>query len=257
MVQLYKGVRGLEKSIMILGVHHIDNPNNGDLFSYKNEDVSSKKIQGEINELIEALKKFNPTKIAIEIEKELDEDIKNDYVNFLNGSFKLGNNEKHQIGFKLARELGLEKLHCVNWNKAQNDVPNISQWISEHYCPSWDRLKAEMEKEILERQEYLNTHTIKEFIIKLNDKKSTLKDHQFYNKLALISNGENPIGAQWVAKYWYYRNMIIYKNIMEIFEYDEERILLIIGGAHVHLITQFFSENSDCQVVDAIHYLSN
>lgn len=242
---------------MVLGVHHLDNPNNGDVYSFESGEVSSEKRQTEINELIQCLKEFRPSKIALEVEKEFDESVKNDYINFLNGGFNLSTNEKHQIGFNLAKELGLEKLHCVNWNKVQPHVPAIFQWVSENDCPIWEKLKPEMEQEMLERQNYLNTHTIKEFIIKLNKKENTFKDHQLYNKLALICDEENSIGAQWVAQYWYYRNMIIYKNIIELFESDEERILLIIGAAHVHLLKQFFIENGDFDVIDVSVFLSN
>lgn len=242
---------------MVLGVQHLDNPNNGDVYSLESGDVSSEKRQAEIKELIQCLKEFNPSKIALEIEKEFDEAVENDYINFLKGRFNLSTNEKHQIGFNLAKELGLEKLYCVNWNKVQPHVPPIFQWVSENESPIWDKLKVEVEQEMVERQNYLNTHTIKEFIIKLNKKENTFKDHQFYNKLALICDEENSIGAQWVAQYWYYRNMIIYKNIIQLFESDEERILLIIGAAHVHLLKQFFIENGNFDVVDVIPFLLN
>lgn len=243
------------KSIMILGVNHLDNPDNGDLYSYESGDVKSKKRQNEIEELIQCLKAYKPTKIALEIEKEMEDEINNDYNNFLCGKFELTANEKHQIGFRLAKEVGLSKVHCVNWNKYQTHVPSIFQWVSENKCSLWDALDEESLEEVLDNQRYLSTHTIREFILKLNEEEVSYKNHQFYIKLALICDGSNNIGAQWVAQYWYYRNMIIYKNIIELFEEKEERILLIIGAAHNHLLKQFFRENGDYHVVDAISYL--
>lgn len=247
----------MKKSIMILGVHHLDNPNNGDLYSCDSGNIESEKRQSEIEELIMCLKEFNPTKIALELEKEMDEEVNYDYINFLNGNFKLTTNEKHQIGFKLGKELGLEKLDCINWNKVQPHVPSLFQWVNENECSLWDELDAASAKEILERQNYLNNHTIKEFIIKINEEDFTYKNHQFYIKLALISDDSNNIGAQWVAQYWYYRNMIIYKNIIDLFKLSDERILLIIGAAHVHLLKQFFKENGDYEVEDVLPYLRN
>jgi len=49
--------------------------------------------------------------------------------------------------------------------------------------------------------------------------------------------------------------MIIYKNIVDLFESAEDRILLIIGAAHVHLLKQFFNENGEFNVEDTIGYL--
>lgn len=246
----------MKKSIMILGVHHLDNPNNGDMYKFHSGNIELEKRQAEIKELIMCLKNFNPTKIALELDTEINEKINIDYTNFLKGTFLLTTNEKHQIGFKLAKELGLNKLHCVNWNKVESHVPNVLQWATENKCVLWDELSKELAQDALETQDYLNNHTIKEFIIKLNQDEFTIKNHQFYMKLALISDGTNPIGAQWVAKYWYYRNMIIYKNLVNLFESDDDRILLIIGAAHVHLLKQLFNENGEFNVEDTIGYLS-
>lgn len=247
----------MKKSIMILGVHHLDNPNNGDMYKFNSGNIESEKRQSEIKELIMCLKEFNPTKIALELDTEINEKINTDYTNFLKGTFSLTTNEKHQIGFKLAKELGLNKLYCVNWNKVESHVPNVLQWVSENKCSIWDELSKELADDALETQDYLNNHTIKEFIIKINQDEYTMKNHKTYMKLALISDGANPIGAQWVSKYWYYRNMIIYKNIADLFESDDERILLIIGAAHVHLLKQFFNENGEFNVEDTIGYLTN
>lgn len=245
----------MKKSIMILGVHHLDNPNNGDMYSYKSGNIESEKRQSEIKELIMCLKEFKPTKIALELYTEINEKINTDYKNFLSGNFSLTTNEKHQIGFKLAKELGLNKLYCVNWNKNESHVPNVLQWVSENNCPLWDNLCEELADDALKTQDYLNNHTIKEFIIKLNDDEYTTKSHKFYMKLALISDGVNPIGAQWVSKYWYYRNIIIYKNIVNLYESIEDRILLIIGAAHVYLLKQFLNENGEYRVEDTLRYL--
>ena len=245
----------MKKEIMILGVHHLDSPNNGDLYSLE-MNVKSEKRQTEITELIQCLKLFQPTKIALEIEKEQDELIQQEYINFINGKFELSTNEKHQIGFRLAQELKHPKLYCVNWNKRQSHVPVLLQWVSENPCSLWTELAPEVENQSIERKKYLATHTLKEFILWLNEKEQTNKDHQFYMKLALIEDGDTPIGVQWVVQYWYYRNMLIYKNLTQLFDSNEERVLLIIGSAHVHLLTQFFEEHGEYKVIDVVKFLS-
>ena len=58
MVKYSKGVNEDEKKIMILGVHHFDGPNNGDLYSLE-MNVKSEKRQTEITELIQCLNYFN------------------------------------------------------------------------------------------------------------------------------------------------------------------------------------------------------
>src|SRR3954469_20066483 len=51
--------------VLVLGTYHMANPGH-DIFNMKADDVLAPKRQAEIAELIEVLKRFNPTKIAIE-----------------------------------------------------------------------------------------------------------------------------------------------------------------------------------------------
>src|SRR5580698_10721136 len=51
--------------ILVLGTYHMANPGR-DVYNMQADDVLSPKRQQEIAELLEVLKKFRPTKIAIE-----------------------------------------------------------------------------------------------------------------------------------------------------------------------------------------------
>src|SRR6476620_619731 len=51
--------------VLVLGTYHMSNPGR-DVFNMKSDDVLAPKRQREITELIEVLKKFQPTKVAME-----------------------------------------------------------------------------------------------------------------------------------------------------------------------------------------------
>src|SRR5215211_4826967 len=53
-----------QAEILILGTYHMANPGH-DVFNMEADDVTSPKRQQEITQLIDVLKKFRPTKIAI------------------------------------------------------------------------------------------------------------------------------------------------------------------------------------------------
>lgn len=59
--------------VMILGVYHFNN-NPGHLLNVETEDVLTEKKQEEINEVIDKLSRFNPTKILVEGRKDKDEE---------------------------------------------------------------------------------------------------------------------------------------------------------------------------------------
>ena len=75
-------------------------------------------------------------------------------------------------------------------------------------------------------------------------------------KLALIGDENTAAGAMWTSQYWYYRNMVIYKNIVELAESGEERIFVLYGAGHLHLLIQFLQECGRFKVERATDYLT-
>ena len=73
--------------------------------------------------------------------------------------------------------------------------------------------------------------------------------------LALIGSDSNPIGAMWTTKYWYYRNMLIYKNLVSLINSNEERIFVLYGAGHLYLLLHFLKESGLFNVELAGDYL--
>ena len=79
-------------TIMILGSEHLANPGM-DSFNKKMDDVLAPKRQREIEQLVEQLKAFNPTKIALEIDFSRNAEINAVYQGYLEGTYELKRNE--------------------------------------------------------------------------------------------------------------------------------------------------------------------
>src|ERR687886_439400 len=86
--------------VLVLGVYHMANPGR-DIVNMQADDVLAPKRQAEIAEVIAVLKKFQPTKIALEAGFENDA-ISKRYGDYLLGKHELTRNETEQIGFRLA-----------------------------------------------------------------------------------------------------------------------------------------------------------
>lgn len=96
--------------VLVLGVYHMANRGH-DIYNMRADDVLSPKRQLEIDQLIEVLKKFNPTKIAIEADllsptNPTTTERPRQYAEYLAGKHELSRDEVEQIGFRLAKELG-------------------------------------------------------------------------------------------------------------------------------------------------------
>jgi hypothetical protein len=99
-------------SIALFGTFHF--ASTSDYSSMDLDDFRSTKRQKEIRLLIEALKTYRPTKIMVEYPYRKEDKLNDDYKEYLNGIYTLSINEIDQLGFRLAKELGHQKLYCID-----------------------------------------------------------------------------------------------------------------------------------------------
>ena len=262
-------------TVMILGSTHLAN-DGLDVYNTKMDDVRAPKRQREIEQLVEQLKEFKPTKIALELdEKTHGAGTQTEYQGYLKGTYKLKRGEGDQIGFRLAKQMGHPKLYCVDYRldyrKDDPIIPfdafdwNLLNYIGfakEHNLnhllppPPDEGKMTQDEKGVtwIEPQKYVS---IIDMYIRDNDPEGIRMDHQRYIRwIARVGLGDQYPGANWLSHYWYDRNMKIYVNLTRITESTDDRILLIIGGGHVYLIQQFLEESGDYIVESPLKYLN-
>ncbi|TCZ77468.1 hypothetical protein E0485_10780 [Paenibacillus albiflavus] len=219
------------------------------------EDVLSDKRQNEMNEVVNYLKKFEPTKVALEVLPKYEEKVNQNYNSYQKGDFSLSSNEIHQIGYRLAKECNLDKIYAVDWNDNLDDVPDIGQLAENNQSDAYDEALKIGHEIISQAKEYYLHHSIKEYLLWYNEKENITKGQEFYMKLALVGSESNPIGAIWTAKYWYYRNLLIYKNLVNLISSKEERIFVLYGAGHLYLLLQFLKDSGLFNVEVASDYL--
>ena len=262
-------------TIMILGSTHLAN-DGLDVYNTKMDDVRAPKRQREIEQLVEQLKEFKPTKIALERdEKTVGAITQTEYQGYLKGTYELKRNEHDQIGFRLAKQMGHPKLYCVDYRldyrKDDPIIPfdefdwnllNYRGFAKEHNLkhllpPPPDEGKVTQDERgvtWIESEKYV---PIIDMYVRGNDPKGIRMDHQRYIRwIARVGLGDQYPGANWLSHYWYDRNMKIYVNLTRITESADDRILLIIGGGHVYLIQQFLEESGDYIIESPLRYLN-
>src|SRR5215467_9000134 len=104
--------------VMVLGAFHMDNPGQ-DIFNLKVDDVLTEKRQKEIADTVATLKKFRPTKIAIEA-KLGSKRVEKEYQDYLDGKYALTRNEIDQLGYRLAKVLGHKQVYPID---VEGDFP--------------------------------------------------------------------------------------------------------------------------------------
>lgn len=239
--------------IMILGTFHMEG--SCDVNGEKQEGIFTERRQKEIQELVDRIKKFNPTVVAVECEKRRNELLQEKYNTYLKSDILERENEVYQIGFRLAKQLGHEKVVGVDW---------MEEGVSRRGCGDVIAYLEEKEKELYgELQQYSSTlvkldetTTILDAYRKMNSREEFEKSLAYYVNYARIGVKEDYYGLGWLL-WWYQRNLIIFANLAEQVKTDsEERIFLLIGAAHRGILTEMLADSKLFEVVDALEYLS-
>jgi hypothetical protein len=222
--------------VLVLGVYHMANPGH-DVFNVQADDVLAPKRQQEMAELAAVLKKFRPTKIAVEADYGTDA-VPKRYAEYLAGKHDLTRNEIEQVGFRLAKELGQSDIYPVD---ADGDFPLqrvINYAKATGQSAKLDALMRDTWGEMTKAQgEYLKTHTVLETLLYVNSDARVAQDVGAYHLLARYGEPGDYAGPDLLAE-WYRRNIRIYNNFMKLVTTPEERVLVIFGYGHLGWLRQ-------------------
>ena len=232
-----KSVQSVSRAeVLVLGTYHMANRGH-DIFNMQVDDVLATKRQAEIAQLIEVLKKFNPTKIAVERDllsqsnSTTNEQAKQ-YADYIAGKHELSRDEVEQIGFRLAKQLGHKTIYPVN---ADYDFPYqrlIDYAKATGRSKELEEITAGFAAKTKAQGEYLGSHTILETLLWLNADEKAEYEIGLYYRLAHFGELGDWAGADLVSD-WFRRNMRIFSNVMQLIDSPNERVLVIYGYGHL------------------------
>jgi hypothetical protein len=232
--------------VLVLGTFHMAN-HGRDIYNMHADDVLAPKRQAEIAQLIEVLKKFRPTKIAIEADLEGPDNPTTllrpkQYADYLAGKFQLGPDEIEQIGFRLGKELGLKTIYPVN---ADYDFPYqrlVNYAKATGRSKELDEIMSGFGEKTKAQGEFLASHSVLDTLLWVNSDENVSYEAGLYAKLARFGEVGDWAGAD-LNSDWYHRNMRIYSNILHLVESPNERVLVIYGAGHLHWLREDVAAN--------------
>jgi uncharacterized protein with PIN domain len=153
--------------VMILGSYHMGNPGR-DLNNVKADDVRTERRQKEIADFIAVLKKFKPTKIAIEAAPQ-NTKTSEAYAQYLKGEYELKSNEVDQIAFRLAKESNHPKLFQIDWQGNFDFDKVLASAKANNQTNETDYFMTSGKKETDKQTEMLKTASVTDMFRYLND----------------------------------------------------------------------------------------
>ena len=253
--------KDIDKSgLFIMGTFHFKDAG---LDGYKPQydvDILSEKRQEELQEVLNAIRKFAPTKIAVERHKGRQEQLDSLYNEYLAGRFELKSNEIYQIGFRMAKELGHTKVYAIDAKVRRFDDGYTDATYAEKETYFIDKFGPEM---VARDEKIHNTFmgmyaeedkrktqvSLLDQLLYENDPKVTRVSHGHY----LIGNfkmneGDDFFGADG-AIWWYSRNIRIFANVLGITEPGKDRVFVLIGAGHLPILNFLANSSPDYKVV--------
>ncbi|WOV87522.1 DUF5694 domain-containing protein [Sporosarcina oncorhynchi] len=237
--------------LMIMGSFHMGPT--GDLVQTEADDMLAPHRQHEIIDVVNHLKAFQPTKIAVEAEKTSSDIVNDQYRKYLVGDYQLIANEIDQIGYRLARDMNHEEIHAVDWMEkgaAKRDIGEVTEWAKANQPALYEELFGWYDEVDLSTK----GRTVLEIILYYNQTEMVEKMHRVYVNTARIKEGNDYVGMDWLL-WWYQRNLILFANLSDLAKFEEDRILFIVGASHVEIVANFARESGLFELVDVREYL--
>ncbi|MYL21278.1 hypothetical protein GLW04_15360 [Halobacillus litoralis] len=230
----------MKPEIMLLGTFHM-----------AVEPEMIHKHSDELSSITASLQEWNPTKIGVEKSFFLEEEINKRLKQFLQGEQAPAYDEVEQIAFPLAEALQQDRLYPVD-EMVDMSTPSLDQvfsWAEEH--------QPELLKEILTIQQSVkqmeDKQTLAGYFRYINDEDYKKQLKRVYMKLTRVGDRQHQIGVHWL-KQWHHRDLAMAANILRTAA-PGDRILVLVGSDHLHLVERFLKESGDVTIQDVTPYL--
>jgi hypothetical protein len=238
--------------ITILGTFHFNATN--DYSSVQIDSIFSDKRQKELDQLINKIKAFNPTKIMVEWEPKTKNELDKNLKEYIKNDFSLPQNEIYQIGFRLAKETGINELFPIDYQMDLGDEKLVEHLNEINKFSKFEELISDVNKVAAVETDYLKYHSITDYFKKMNSTDNDNFNRNIYlDKLSSISTKSgNPL-LEYVSN-WYKRNIFIMGQI-DIHLQKNDRILVLIGAGHKPILKDLYKNRANIEYIDIQEYL--
>lgn len=244
--------------VMVLGTYHMGNPGR-DLANARADDVTQPRRQAELAALANAIARWHPTKILIEVQRPAPFTVDR-YRQFTPDQLATNPNEIWQIGFRLAHQLHHRDVYGFDEQPGPGE-PDYFQWDRvEAFAAAHGRsgevqdTNAYFHAQSAAFERTQSTRSVAELLLAENDPVANRIDNSRGYYFALpFGDADNQVGAEFNA-YWYLRNAKMFAKIALIAE-PGDRLLVLVGAGHRYWLTHFAESVPGFRSVDPRPFL--
>jgi hypothetical protein len=231
--------------VLLFGTFHFSNPG---LDAHKPKytfDVFSEKGQKELNEVLDRLAEFKPTKIVIEKTSSDQKGIDEWFEGYKKGNFNKNPNESLTVAFALAKRLNHTKVY--GFDAQQRWLPDLpesnEEWKTKAKAMGMeDRLTSKTYEKFSAmykaQDEIKEGMTLRQRLLMMNHPDSIRLSHGAYFFWANfeIADGKEFPGPDGFISAWHNRNLRMFSTIQRIASDPNDRILVVVGAGHIPIL---------------------
>ncbi|HKL89929.1 MAG TPA: DUF5694 domain-containing protein [Allomuricauda sp.] len=214
-------------------------------------DVLKEPKKSELEDLVTYIKKFNPTKIAIEARPSWKSMQK--FEEYKNGAHRNNRDERYQLGMRIASDLKLDSIYGIDTYSLNRDLYdqdsiylkkllNKIDWNVED--PFWKYAETYFDY----RDKKMKDVHLLDFIKAMNTREGHNFNFGLYLTGSFATGGGQ--GADKLSIWWYNRNARIFSNLINITQSSQERILVIFGNGHAAILRQLLEASPQYEFVE-------
>jgi hypothetical protein len=245
--------------VLLIGSWHFNYPG---LDAHKIEEknkinIYSEKRQKELEELLNYIAKFKPTKIMVESGPNTGY-LKYNYKQWKLGKEELYASERSQIGMRLVEKFNLDTIYGVddwplilelNDDSSITKITYLDSILNRHYFGGNDSIQQRYSLLYSQQEKFEVSHTLLESFKYLNSEKLLNRYFGAYIAGGQFASKGNE-GPDALSMFWFNRNLRIFRNIQKIETKENERILVIYGAGHIAILRWLFECSPEYQLVD-------
>jgi hypothetical protein len=239
--------------ILVVGTFHMDYPNLDVIKTTDDDkiDVLTEPKKTELTELINYIKKFKPTKIAIEAFPEWNATVK--LTKYKQGAYSNERDERFQVAMRLATELNLDTIYSIDADSFDPEIEKLDSVFYQNLIKDFDFENddpfVKLYKEFYSyNNKLVSKMNLLEYFKYINSEEYHKMDYGGY----LIGDFklDRTRGADILSIWWYNRNLRIFRNIQEITTSKDDRVLVVFGNGHASILRQLIQCSPEYEYIE-------
>lgn len=240
--------------VLLFGTFHFKDAGL-DVVQVTDIDIFSDQNQAYLEGLTARLAAFSPTVMLLEYNPDNEEAMNARYQEYLDGQFELPANEIYQLGFRIARKAGLDRIYSFDHREVQWPAQALFEYGEANSSKEMIALKQAIADIEETEAQARATLSLEQLLQRQNDPNHERANMDLYLLTNPVGADDNWVGANATAGWWE-RNFRMYARLQQ-HATPGARIVAIGGTGHMSILKNLLEVDRRLEGVDPRPYIAS